>query len=60
MAHLMTFEEWRDLLRNDCIAQDKLREFNCLGDLALRLLYADGIGPTVAAILRDARRREAP
>ena len=60
MAHLMTFEEWKGLLRSDCIAKDKLREFNCLGDLALRLLYADGVGPTVSAIVHNAASHDAP
>ena len=53
MAPPETFEAWKTLLRNDCIALEKLRAFDGIGDVVLRILYENGTDPTVEAIVRD-------
>ena len=47
MGAPLTFEVWRELLRKDCAALDKIHAFDSLGYHALRLLYDCGIDPTV-------------
>jgi len=49
----LDFHAWKNLLRNDCVAQNKLREFDGLGEHVLKLLYENGLDPTVAAIVKD-------
>jgi hypothetical protein len=44
------FEVWKQRLREDCRQQDKLIAFENLGDECLRLLWEDGIEPSVQAI----------
>ena len=46
-GHALTFETWKGLLRIDCITQDKLRPFDRLGENVLRILYENGLSPTV-------------
>ena len=48
-----TFEAWKALLRNDCIALGKLQAFDGIGEVFLRILYENGVDPTVEAIVRD-------
>lgn len=50
---LLTFEEWKELLRKDCIACDKLAAFDGLGEIILRILHMTGTEPTVEAVVRD-------
>lgn len=52
MHHSLPFEKWKELLRNDCIAREKEREFDSLGDPVLKLLYDNMLDPTVEAIVR--------
>lgn len=47
------FNTWTNLLRNDCAARDKTREFDSLGERILRILYENGLDPTVEAIVKD-------
>ena len=56
----MNFDTWKELLRNDCIALDMLREFDGLGEDVLRILHASGIDPSVEAIVRDGINHNAP
>lgn len=53
MGTALSFEKWRELLRNDCIARDKLRAFDSLGDSVLMVLYNNSLEPTVDAIVND-------
>lgn len=53
MQSVTSFEAWKKLLLNDCIAQDKQLEFNNLGDFVLRFLYDSGLDPTVKALSSD-------
>ena len=53
MRRSLPYETWKELLRNDCIAYDKAEAFNSLGEMILRILYNNGIDPTVEAIVRD-------
>lgn len=39
------------MLRKDCIARDKLPAFDSLGDQVLRILYDNGVDPSVQAIV---------
>jgi hypothetical protein len=48
-----TFEAWKALLRNDCIALEKQQAFDALGDIVLRIFYENGADPTVEALVRD-------
>lgn len=49
----LSFEVWKDHLCRDCITNEKLEAFNCLGDFILKLLYESGVAPTVDAIAKD-------
>lgn len=53
MGRSLTFEAWKTLLRNDCIAVDKLRAYESLGESVLRILYENGLDPTVQAIVTN-------
>lgn len=53
LAATPEFEVWKTLLRNDCIAADKLKVFDCLGENILRILYENGLEPTVEAISKN-------
>jgi hypothetical protein len=49
----LSFEAWKDYLCRDCISNEKIEAYNCLGDFILKLLYDSGVAPTVDAIVRD-------
>ena len=53
MGRPTTFEAWKTLLRNDCIALNKLRAFEGLGDSVLKILYENGLDPTVQCIVTN-------
>lgn len=53
MPRTLSFEKWKELLRNDCIACDKKRAFDNLGDAVLKLLYENKLDPTVQAIVSN-------
>jgi hypothetical protein len=50
---IFAFEKWKESLRQDCIAQDRLAAFNSVGEYVLRILYENGLEPTVSAIATD-------
>jgi hypothetical protein len=50
---MLAYEQWKALLRKDCIACDKLEAFDGIGDVILRILYNNGLDPTVAAIVKN-------
>lgn len=60
MNSVMNFETWKQLLQQDCLAEDKFLAFNFLGDYALRHLYNLGLEPTVKALSVKAREQGAP
>ena len=49
----LTFEAWKALLRNDCLALEKLQAFDSVGDPVLKILYENGADPTVESVVRD-------
>ena len=49
----MNFDDWKKLFQNDCIAHDKVRAFDSLGEHVLRTLYENGLDPTIQAIVAD-------
>lgn len=49
----VTYEVWKELLQIDCVQLDKLGAFNSLGEGVLRILYENGVDPTVEAVVRD-------
>jgi hypothetical protein len=53
------FEVWKQRLREDCLQQNKFIAFANLSDDCLRLLWEDGIGPSVQAIIRVAGKKAA-
>ena len=55
MSTSLTFGAWKQLLQNDCIAQDKELAFNAIGDPVLQVLYDSGLDPTVDAIIASLR-----
>lgn len=46
----LTFDIWRVKLRKDCAVQGKRRNFDSMGEYPLRLLWEEGIDPSVQAI----------
>lgn len=50
-APLLTYVEWRVQLRKDCEIQGKLPAFDSLGEYTLKLLWKNGLGPTVRDIV---------
>jgi len=50
MRHL-SYRSWKQLLRKDCIARDKLPAFNTLDDIVLNILYENGVEPSVDALI---------
>lgn len=53
MRRRMNFEAWKALLKKDCIAAEKLQAFDGAGEVVLKILYENGVDPTVEAIVRD-------
>jgi len=50
MDSMLTFENWKTLLRIDCVQTNTLVAFKCLSDLCLETLWETGVNPSVAAI----------
>lgn len=48
---LLTYEMWKIQLRKDCEIEDKLLAFDSLGEYTLKLLWKNGLAPTVRAIV---------
>jgi len=49
----LTFEEWKKLLKKDCLLLHKEQAFKELGDGVLRVLYQNGSDPSVESIVRN-------
>lgn len=49
----LTYDHWKLQLRRDCELKGKLFAFDGLGEYTLRLLWGDGLDPTVDAIVRN-------
>ena len=47
-----SFDDWKEHFRKDCIEQDKLAAFNNLGEYVLKLLYENGLNPTVESVVQ--------
>jgi len=60
MGKSITFETWKQLLRSDCIACGKDREYNALSEPVLKLLFDSGLAPTVNAIANDGQATTEP
>jgi hypothetical protein len=50
---VFAFEKWKESLRQDCAVQNKLPAFDNVGEYVLRILYENGLEPTVHAITTD-------
>lgn len=46
----VSFEVWKLQLRKECELQGRLLAFDNMGDYALRLLWENGLDPTIEAI----------
>lgn len=46
----LSFEIWKMHLRQDCVEKGKLPAFDALGDSVLRMLWEQGVDPSVRAI----------
>lgn len=53
MSRVPSFDRWKELLRNDSIASDKEKAFDDLGECILKILYENGLEPTVRALVKD-------
>jgi len=53
MGQSQTFAVWKELLRIDCVKEDKLQAFDSLTDDVLRILYESDIEPTVESIVKN-------
>ena len=51
----LSYDVWKLELRKDCELQGKLIAFNGIGEYTLKLLWDDGIDPSVEAIVGKAR-----
>ena len=52
MAELvLPFEVWKGYFRKDCEDHQKSREFDGLGEFVLRLLWEQGLEPSVQGIV---------
>lgn len=47
----LSFKDWKERLRKDCLDQGKLFAFDALGEFVLNLWWETGTAPTVNAIL---------
>lgn len=47
----ISYEVWKLRLQKDCEALNKLLAFHGLGDHTLRILWEEGIDPSVAGIM---------
>ena len=57
----MSFELWKEVLQQDCVAQGKEAAFNAVGENVLLLLWKRGLPPTVEGIsIRGERGNESP
>jgi len=49
----LSFEAWKELLREDCEMQDKMLAFEALGDSVLRMFWESGLDPSVRELLES-------
>jgi len=56
----LDFQTWKKRLRNDCIAVNKGSEFDGFGESVLKILYENGLDPTVEAIIKSRINGKAP
>jgi len=50
-APLLTYEVWKIQFHKDCEIEGKLPAFDSLGEYALKLLWGNGLAPTVRAVV---------
>ena len=55
----LSYDLWKVQLRKDCELKGKLFAFDGLGEYALKLLWGDGIDPSVEAIVENTSRTRA-
>lgn len=56
---LITFESWKSQLRKDCELEGKIIAFDALGNSVLRLLWEQGLEPSVKGILKGTSHQTA-
>jgi hypothetical protein len=54
----VSFEVWRERLREDCLKLEKVQAFHNMGDAVLRLLYESGVDPSVRSIVDSGGLRQ--
>ena len=54
----LSYDIWRVTLRKDCELQGKLPNFENMSEYVLRLLWKDGIDPTVEAVAGSSQKKE--
>jgi len=57
---ILPFEFWKVCLRKDCQDHHQLREFDSLDESVLRLLWQQGLKPSVQAIVDDGENVDKP
>lgn len=53
------FKDWKQQLRLDCEAHGKLSAYEALGEPILRLLWENGLEPTVQGVIKGVRENAA-
>ena len=57
---MMTFTDWKAVLRRDCELEDKLLAFDNLSECALKIFWERGVEPSVHALVDDGVEAKAP
>jgi hypothetical protein len=53
VSRQISFDLWKELLRNDCDRLRKMEAFQSLGDAVLRVLWESCVDPSVDAVVRE-------
>jgi hypothetical protein len=53
----LPFEQWKQLLREDCVRLDILASFKALDDGTLRALWLDGLKPYLISLVENEQLR---
>jgi hypothetical protein len=53
----LSFDHWRQLLREDCLRLDMLASFSALDHGTLHALWLDGLKPSLTALVDDEQLR---
>jgi hypothetical protein len=52
----LSFEDWKQHLRQDCELKQKLTAFNALSENVLRLFWDQGVDPTIEGLVGSTKQ----